>query len=304
MKYLFVHQNFPGQYLHILRHLAASGKNEVVFITEPNANAIPGVRTRLRHQTRAQPGNARNAREFERAMRRAETVAVAAAGLKPLGFVPDIIIGHHGWGELLNLPDVWPDAPMLGYFEFYYHVTARMSASTPNSPSTRGSPRIRARNGINLMALALERTARRRPSGSTPRAIRNGRAGRSGCCRKVPGSTLCKPDPTVRSEELTIGKFNVAPDDKLVTYVARNLEPYRGFHIMMRALPHLLRARSDARWCWSAATTSATALGFQAAHGAADAEWELERRSRVLLPGQVPYDVSCACCSARMRMST
>ena len=35
------------------------------------------------------------------------------------------------------------------------------------------------------------------------------------------------------------------PGGKLVTYVARDLEPYRGFHVMMRALPSLLRAHPD-----------------------------------------------------------
>ena len=45
MKYLFVHQNFPGQYLHLARHLARDPANEVLFSTEPTVNAIPGVRT-------------------------------------------------------------------------------------------------------------------------------------------------------------------------------------------------------------------------------------------------------------------
>jgi glycosyltransferase involved in cell wall biosynthesis len=41
--------------------------------------------------------------------------------------------------------------------------------------------------------------------------------------------------------------MTIRPSDKLVTYVARDLEPYRGFHLMMRAVPHLLRARKDIR---------------------------------------------------------
>jgi hypothetical protein len=44
VRYLFVHQNFPGQYLHIVRHLLTDPDNEVIFISEPNTNHIPGVR--------------------------------------------------------------------------------------------------------------------------------------------------------------------------------------------------------------------------------------------------------------------
>ena len=43
MKFLFIHQNMPGQYVHIARHLAQSG-HEVSFITQPRAAQIAGVR--------------------------------------------------------------------------------------------------------------------------------------------------------------------------------------------------------------------------------------------------------------------
>ena len=36
------------------------------------------------------------------------------------GYVPDVIFGHSGWGETLFLKEVWPEAKLLVYAEFYY----------------------------------------------------------------------------------------------------------------------------------------------------------------------------------------
>ena len=58
---------------------------------------------------------------------------------------------------------------------------------------------------------------------------------------------MCKPNPQARRRDLMIGDMTIRPNEKLVTYVSRDLEPYRGFHAMMRAVPHLLRARKDVR---------------------------------------------------------
>ena len=96
------------------------------------------------------------ARELDGAVRRAEAVARTAANLKQLGFEPDIIIGHHGWGELLNIRDVWPDAPLLGYLEFYYRIDGVDVGFDPEFPTPPADhPRIRAKNAVNLLALNL-----------------------------------------------------------------------------------------------------------------------------------------------------
>ena len=158
MKYLFVHQNFPGQYLHLVRHLAASKQHDVVFITEPNAQPHPGRADGAVSEAAAAPRRTRMSRRasWMRAVRRAEIVAHTAANLKQLGFEPDIIIGHHGWGELLNLRDVWPDAPLLGYLEFYYCTDGIDVGFDPEFPTHPADyPRIRAKNAVNLLALNL-----------------------------------------------------------------------------------------------------------------------------------------------------
>src|SRR5271170_5156 len=113
MRYLFVHQNFPAQFLHLLRHLSAQQRHELIFITENQHNHIAGVRKLLHAMPKLASQNThRDAKEFEIAAVRAQGVENAARSLRGLGYIPDIIIGHHGWGELLNMKDVWPESPL------------------------------------------------------------------------------------------------------------------------------------------------------------------------------------------------
>ncbi len=248
MKFLFVHQNFPGQYLHIVRHLAAQEAHEILFLTEPNQNGIPGVR-KLVYQPRRQPSRTVHpaAREFEMAMIRGEAVAHAAERFQSLGLTPDIIIGHHGWGELLNLRDLWPDVPMLGYFEFYYRLEGQDVGFDPEFPTDPHSlPTIRAKNAVNDLALSLG------GSGQTPTGFQHSTypAWAQTQIRIIPEGAdleLCRPEPAARRRKLTIGAMTVSPRETLLTYVSRGLEPYRGFHTLMRALPAILRERPDVR---------------------------------------------------------
>ncbi len=293
MRYLFIHQNFPGQYLHIVRHLLKDKSNDIVFISQPNQNHISGVR-RVSYQLPkyTQDEIHPNARDYELSARRADLVAMTATNLKSLGFTPDIIIGHHGWGELLNLADLWPGVPMLGYFEFYYRLVGQDVGFDPEFPiEPERFPRIRAMNLVNLHALSLEQ------HGQTPTEWQRSRypAWAQDQIRLLPeGANLdiCKPDPAVRAAPFAIGDFQVAPHEKLITYVSRNLEPYRGLHVMMRALPALLK-RTDIKIVMVG--------GDDVSYGArlADSTWREHFQAklagtydtaRLLMPGQVPYE--------------
>ena len=246
MKFLFVHQNYPGQFLHLVRHLVAAKRHEVVFVTEPNANEIIGVRKVPYARPKLDISETHiAARELDNGVRRAETVFKTAFGLNHLGYKPDIIIGHHGWGEMLNLRDVWPDAAMLGYFEFYYQHDSADVGFDPEFPAASlDFPRIRAKNAINHVALNLG------GAGQTPTQWQRStypewaRPGIDVVWEGVDLAT-CSPDPGARKTPLKIHDMTIRPSDKLITYVSRDLEPYRGFHVMMRALPDLMRARKD-----------------------------------------------------------
>lgn len=294
MKFLFVHQNFPAQFLHIIRHLAASKQHEVVFICEPNENYLHGVR-KVPYAPPALNIEATHiaARELDNGVRRAEAVFHTAQNLKQLGFEPDIIIGHHGWGEMLSLVDLWPDVPMLGYFEFYYRIQdSDVNFDSEFPIAWQDYPRIRAKNAINHVALSLGK------SGQCPTEWQ--RSTYPDWAQKSidllwEGVDLrtCRPDPSALKRPLQIGDMTVGPKDKLVTYVSRDLEPYRGFHVMMRALPELLRTRKDVKVVLVGGNS--VSYGNVPASGGSWREVMLAEvgdaidLDRVVFPGRVPY---------------
>jgi glycosyltransferase involved in cell wall biosynthesis len=248
VKLLFAHRTFPGQFVHLLRHLAAQQRHDLVFITELTDTEIAGVR---KMPYRVPPSaSARThpvARDFDAAARRAEVVGRRARILRQLGYVPDIIIGHHGWGELLELPDIWPDVPLLGYLEYFYRTDGADVGFDPEFALPRSDyPGVRAKNVINLQAFAnggFGLTPTEWQLSTYPDWMRD----RIILLREGVNLEICRPDPGLRRQTLEIAGMAVAPAHRLVTYVARGLEPYRGFHVMMRAIPHLLRARADIR---------------------------------------------------------
>jgi glycosyltransferase involved in cell wall biosynthesis len=59
---------------------------------------------------------------------------------------------------------------------------------------------------------------------------------------------LVKPDPSAHIRVQTAqGVLQLGHDDEVITFVNRNLEPYRGYHQFMRALPSILKARPKTR---------------------------------------------------------
>lgn len=247
MRYLFVHQNFPGQYHHILRDILSRKKgDEIVFISEPNTNQMNGVRRVNYRLTQPRSRNVHRAVEEHEIMQlRADEVARVAANVKALGFEPDVIVGHQGWGELLNIGDVFPGVPIVGYYEFYYHTHGVDVGFDPEFPLDPAMlPRVRAKNLTNLLALTNGGL------GQCPTVWQRSTypAWAQKQIRLVPDGVhldVCKPDPTAFTERFEFSKLHVAPGQKLLTYVSRDLEPYRGYHILMRALPRLLRERPD-----------------------------------------------------------
>ncbi|MGC2204095.1 MAG: glycosyltransferase family 4 protein [Stellaceae bacterium] len=244
MKVLFIHQNMPGQYVHAARHLVQAG-HEVSFITQPRCMEIPGVR-KLEYDP-APPGSGAHVylRELEGGLRNGLAVARLCESLGRDGFVPDIVIGHNGWGEILYVKDVWPQIPLLGYFEFFYRASGSDVDFDREFPAEPDAPlHLRTRNALNLLGLEAAdwgQTPTRWQRSQYPERYWD----RLTVVHEGVDTTEVKPDPTARLW-LSSGRC-LSRADEIVTYSARDLEPYRGFHTFMRALPQVLERRPAAQ---------------------------------------------------------
>jgi len=244
MKFLFVHQNMPGQYVHIARHLAQSG-HEVSFITQPRVAQIAGVR-KLEYQPAVPSGEGHAyTRELEGGVANGLAVARLCGWLARDGFVPDIVIGHNGWGEILYVKDLWPQTPLLGYFEFFYRATGSDVDFDREFPSEPDAPmRLRTRNALNLLGMEAVDWGQS-PTEWQRSQYPNRYRDRITVVHEGVDTSLVKPDPTARLW-LRSGRC-LSRGDEIVTYSARDLEPYRGFHVFMRALPRVLERRPMAQ---------------------------------------------------------
>ncbi|KQM36577.1 glycosyltransferase family 4 protein [Sphingomonas sp. Leaf10] len=246
MDILFIHQNMPAQFKHLAPALAASGKHRVVFVTRGKGVDIPGVRCVGYEAPRpANPTTHHYVRLYEASVRYGQQVARTLLQLKREGFVPTIVIGHPGWGEMMFVRDVFPRAVILSYAEFYYHGAGADVGFDPAQPADLDTVcRTRARNAHLLLSLDMadagiaptEWQRSRHPEIYQPR-IRTIFDGVE--------TDVVKPDPAARFR-LPDGR-TLSRQDEVITYVARNLEPYRGYPSFIRALPAILAARPEAQ---------------------------------------------------------
>jgi glycosyltransferase involved in cell wall biosynthesis len=237
MRLLFVHQNFPGQYRHLAAHYARQSGNQVVGLGE-KANVLrqprlPGVQRlgyELKELEKPDPFNA----SVLKAIHRGKRVAAGALHLKRQGFSPDVIFAHIGWGEALFLKDIFPKARVLLYCEFFYRAGgADLGFDAEFPASAEKILRLRVMNAPLLMSLDASDWGMV-PTRWQQRQFPAGHASRMSVIHDGIDTDLVSPKSDVQDEEL-------------ITYVARNLEPYRGFHVFMRAIPEIQKRRPKAR---------------------------------------------------------
>ncbi|CUH89355.1 PEP-CTERM/exosortase A-associated glycosyltransferase, family [Phaeobacter sp. CECT 5382] len=298
MKLLFVHQNMPGQYREMLVWLSQFGGQEIVFLTQRRDVQIKGVKTlsyRPHHKPAADAYGL--SKDWEAAAGAGLGAAMAMRQFeKDQGFKPDIIIGHTGWGELLFMKEVWPDVPVIGFFEYFYRTSGGLVGFDPESPANdQAGFFAQARNTVPYASIEVV------DQGHVPTLWQRDRFPSSFHDRMYTCHDGIRCDRLLPDENASVGlgrlDHPLTRDDEVVTYIARNMERARGFHIMMRALPRIQATRPKARVLMIGGNE--TSYGAESSH-ANGLRGEMEAElgdsvdwSRVHFLGKVPYDDLC-----------
>lgn len=247
MRILFIHQNFPGQFKNLAPALAKDPKNEVVVLTInpcPNQDRIRVINYKPARGTT--PNMHPWVSDFETQTIRGEAAFRAALKLREEGFIPDIIIAHPGWGESMFLKDVWPRAKLGIYCEFFYHADGYDVGFDPEfpTPDPGNVCRLRLKNVNNLVHFQSADAGispTHWQASTFPKAFRR----HITVIHDGIDTQAIQPNPNA---SLTLNNNLVlSRQDEIVTFVNRNLEPYRGYHTFVRALPELLKQRPNAR---------------------------------------------------------
>ena len=258
---LVVHQNFPGQFKHLAPALVRQGHEVVATTLQKSPPATwNGVRLTPYLISRGSTQGVHPwVSDFETKVIRGEAFYRKALELRSEGYVPDAVIAHHGWGETLFLKDVWPDTRLGVYCEFYYRPDGADTGFDPEFPSRDPGDvcRLRLKNLNNLLHFGQadaglsptewQASTFPEPFRSRISVIHDGidtvaLSPYAAATLNLPAQGMVAGGVEVPAHELALSR-----QDEVITFVNRNLEPYRGYHTFMRALPRLLTARPRAQ---------------------------------------------------------
>ena len=249
MNILVVHQGFPGQYTHIVKALHNRGdKVTVISLNKPNVDILKCIRF-IKYDVRR--GNGRDTHELcsetETKTIRGESVGLIAEKLRSQGYEPDIILAHPGWGESLFLRTIWPKCPQLHYVEFAYNTEESDSdfEDVYNKKLTWvQKSKIRMKNAnvyLNLddMDWGVSPTEFQRAT------LPDWAKKKLSVIHDGIDTDWAKPDPDVKIQ-LRDGT-TLTRENKVITFVNRTFEPYRGIHKMIEAIPSVQKAIPDVK---------------------------------------------------------
>lgn len=243
MNILFLHRNFPAQFRYIAPELASNQNNKVVFITNNDTtkmNNIVKIPYKLKREV---PNNCHSyLRFYEECVNHGQAVAEAAIKLKEQGFKPDVIFGHT-WGQTMFMKDIFPDVPLLCYFEWFYNSKGGDIGFDGHEPNIDNCARLRAKNAhllIDLYSCDAGLCPTKFQLKQFPKEFHH----KIKVMHDGIDTDFCAPDENVK---FTIKDKNITftRKDEVITYATRGMEAYRGFPEFMQAVEILLKKRPN-----------------------------------------------------------
>ena len=245
MNILFLHQNYPGQYKHLLPYCASRG-HRVIAMGNRDPKQFPKSfpYQHYAYDRSTSQGIDSYAIDFESKMIRARSCAKKAISMRDRANVyPDVICAHTGWGEELFLKDVWPDAKVIGYCEYFYNSKGYDLGFDDDAlpPDPHADWRTHSKNAS--IFLSLEQM----DCGVTPTYFQRNTypPSRRNLIRVIHDgidTVTLKRKPDAQFDH---SHSSFTCDDEVLTFVSRSLEPTRGFHTFMRAIPLLQQLRPN-----------------------------------------------------------
>jgi glycosyltransferase involved in cell wall biosynthesis len=253
MKILFIHQNFPGQFKYLAPELAKRG-HEVVALKLGNGptGIYQGVKV-INYQVSR--GSAEDIHpwvtDFETKIIRADGCARATLKMRSEGFHPDLVLSHPGWGESIFIKEIWPNVRLGIYCEFFYKaegLDVGFDKEFPPMNFELDSCRLRLKNINNLLHFDIcdfGLSPTQWQASTFPIQFRN----KISVIHDGIDTNQLGPDKSasIKLKSKSGNELHLSREDEVVTFVNRNLEPYRGYHIFMRSLPSLLKERPNLR---------------------------------------------------------
>ena len=247
MHILFLHNNFPAQFGAVGQYLAREGWR-VSFLTQRKGAQAEGLDVVV-YRDREKPAEHKGGHPFlgstDKAVVTGTSALEVAMHLKEKkGYRPDVVVAHSGWGPGMFMKEAWPDAAYVGYFEWYYRGEADdvVFMNGPNRPAMEGAREAMRNSPINtdLVACDIGLVPTKYQASQFPdlfqpklRVMHDG----------IDTGFYAPGDPG----EVTLGDQTFRKGDEIVTYVARGMEPYRGFPEFMDALAAVQKRRPNMR---------------------------------------------------------
>lgn len=240
MNLLFIHANFPGQFLNLAPFLASSTGGRTVFLTQsdnPQNIRLQGVDV-VRMQTHREVSSSTHdyLRQPEESVLRGQAVVKALDRLLQQGFQPDIVISHAGMGFGMYVKALLPNVRLISYVEWFFkretaqYLFADYQINHDLSVQTALWPLIHEMLQADDLVCPTSWQASQFPDPFRQRIQ-----------VIFDGVDLDLFQPKSSREVLTLSscssgqQLTLSPFDRVMTYATRGMETLRGFPEFMRA---------------------------------------------------------------------